>query len=61
MSELQYAAYLGKVNILNQKKEFLRSFRRQLQTKQKYKMVAQIKALTEEVNAIEAQLFKPSA
>ena len=59
VSELQYAAYLGKVNILNQKKEFLKQFRASLQTRQKYKLVAQIRQLSSEIGQIEAHLFKP--
>ena len=43
MTETQYYKYLGKVNILNQKKDFLSKFRGQLPKRKKIELVNEIK------------------
>lgn len=55
---MKYEKYLAKVNILNQKKDFLKKFRDHLPVKQKLILVSQIKQDTSEVHHLEANLFK---
>ena len=58
ISEVQYDSYLNKVEILSQKKQFLKAFRGQLESEQKKKLVLQIKSAIAEMTEIEAKLFR---
>ena len=57
MSGTQYETYLGKVKVLNQKKDFLHKFRTQLSLAEKRKLVQQIKDETSHLCEMEAGLF----
>jgi len=46
MSETQYFKYLSKVNILNQKKDFLAKFRAQLPKRKKVELVNEIRQIS---------------
>ena len=60
VTDIQYANYLAKVAILNQKKEFLDQFRAQLPADKLHAVMQQIKAEAAEVQKLEDELFRPT-